>query len=69
MKRPEYVTPKRLNHFIKEAIKEDVGDGDHSTLGSVPESSEQKAKLLIKQDCVLAGVDLAAEIFHHFDPD
>lgn len=67
MNRPIYVTDERLQHFITEAIKEDIGDGDHSTLASVPEASQQKAKLLIKDDCVLAGVELAKEIFHHYD--
>lgn len=69
MKRPEYVTPERLHHFISEAFKEDVGDGDHSTLGSVPEDLQDCAQLLVKEDTVLAGVDLAIEIFHFFDPN
>lgn len=69
MNRPEYVTPERLRHFISEAIKEDVGDGDHSTLGSVPENMQQQAQLLIKDDCVLAGVDLALEIYNYYDRD
>ncbi|MDR1876018.1 MAG: carboxylating nicotinate-nucleotide diphosphorylase [Flavobacteriaceae bacterium] len=67
MKRPEYVTAERLHHFISEAIREDVGEGDHSTLASVPENLRRKAKLLIKDDCILAGVDLAQEIFHFYD--
>src|SRR5690606_40955891 len=67
MKRPIYVTQERLNHFISEAFKEDVGDGDHSTLGSVPADLIDEAQLLIKENCVLAGVELAKEIFKHFD--
>lgn len=67
MNRPPYVTEERLYHFISQAIKEDVDDGDHSTLGSVPENSVQKARLIIKDDCVLAGIDLAKEIFHYYD--
>ncbi len=69
MKRPDYVTNERLKHFISEAFKEDVGDGDHSTLGSVPEDLQDDAQLLVKEDCVLAGVELAIKIFHHFDPN
>ncbi len=69
MNRPIYVTEERLHHFISEAIKEDIGDGDHSTLASVPENLQQKARLLIKDDCILAGVDLAQAIFHHYDKD
>lgn len=67
MNRPIYVTNERLQHFITEAIKEDLGDGDHSTLASVPEHLQQRARLLVKDDCVLAGVELAKEIFHHYD--
>jgi len=67
MKRPDYVTGERLKHFISEAFKEDVGDGDHSTLGSVPEDLQDDAQLLVKEDCVLAGVDLAVEIFKFYD--
>lgn len=67
MKRPDYVSPARLHHFISEAFKEDVGDGDHSTLGSVPAHLQDDAQLLVKEDCVMAGVELAVEIFHFFD--
>lgn len=67
MNRPAYVTNERLQHFITEAIKEDLGDGDHSTLASVPADLQQRARLLVKDDCVLAGVELAKEIFHHYD--
>lgn len=69
MNRPEYVTPARLKHFISEAFAEDIGDGDHSTLGSVPAELIDEAELLIKEDCVLAGIALAQDIFHHFDPN
>lgn len=69
MKRPAYVTDERLYSFIDAAIKEDIGDGDHSTLASVPADIERKARLLIKHDCILAGVDLAKEIFHYYDKD
>ena len=67
MKRPEYVSNERLKHFISEAFKEDVGDGDHSTLGSVPEDLQDDAQLIVKEDCVLAGIELAKEIFHFYD--
>lgn len=67
MNRPSYVTDSRLYHFIDEAIKEDIGDGDHSTLASVPADLKQRAHLIIKHDCILAGVDLAREIFHYYD--
>lgn len=67
MKRPDYVTIERLRHFISEAFKEDVGDGDHSTLGSVPKELQVEARLLVKEGCVLAGIELALEIFKFYD--
>lgn len=67
--RPSYVTDERLYSFIAAAIKEDIGDGDHSTLASVPSELQRKARLLIKHDCILAGVDLAQEIFHYYDKE
>lgn len=69
MKRPAYVTDERLRHFISEAIKEDVADGDHSTLASVPANMIRRAHLIIKDNCILAGIDLAQEIFHYYDRD
>lgn len=69
MKRPVYVTDERISHFISEAFKEDIGDGDHSTLGSVPTGLKDKAQLLVKEDCVLGGVEMAKLIFKHFDKD
>jgi len=65
--RPSYVTDEALQHFVSEAIREDIGDGDHSTLASVPAGLKQRARLLIKHDCVLAGVELAQYIFHFYD--
>lgn len=67
--RPLYVTEERLKHFITEAIAEDLGDGDHSTLASVPENLVRRAQLLVKDNCILAGVELAQEIFHFYDKD
>ena len=68
MKRPDYVTKERLQHYISEAFNEDIGDGDHSTLGSVPADLQEYAHLLVKEACVLAGIEIAKEIFHFFDP-
>lgn len=67
MKKPAYVTKQALNHFIKNALEEDIQDGDHSTLSTIPKDLQQKAKLLVKEDCILAGVELAEIIFKHFD--
>ncbi|WP_294303844.1 carboxylating nicotinate-nucleotide diphosphorylase [uncultured Chryseobacterium sp.] len=69
MKRPAYVTDKVLKLFIKNALEEDIQDGDHSTLSTIPKDLEQSAQLLVKQDCILAGVELAEIIFKAFDKD
>ena len=60
---------KYINHFIKNALKEDVGDGDHTSLATIPEGTIGKAKLLIKDYGILAGVELAVIIFHMIDPE
>lgn len=66
--KPPYITPQFLKHFIDSALAEDIGDGDHSTLASIPKNATSRAKLLVKEDGVLAGVALAKEIFNQFDP-
>ncbi len=57
-----------IDEIIKNALREDIGDGDHSTLSCVPENGEGIAKLLVKDTGVIAGVELAEKIFHAFDP-
>lgn len=59
---------ERLAHLIKEALKEDVGDGDHSTLSCIDASARGKAQLKIKDSGVLAGVAVAEKIFKLVDP-
>ncbi len=67
MKKPPYVTKEALKTFIKNALEEDIQDGDHSTLSTIPKDLQQKAKLLVKEDCILGGVELAEIIFKQFD--
>lgn len=67
MKKPIYITEKALKTFIKNALEEDIQDGDHSTLSTIPKDLQQKAKLLVKGNCILAGVELAEIIFKQFD--
>lgn len=55
----------QLQYLIAEAIKEDVGDGDHSTLSSIPVNAKGKALLKIKEDGILAGVQVAKKIFEY----
>lgn len=57
-----------LSEFIRLALAEDLGDGDHSSLATIPERSVNKAKLLVKDDGILAGVELAVAIFKQYDP-
>jgi nicotinate-nucleotide pyrophosphorylase (carboxylating) len=58
-----------LTPFILNCLNEDVGDGDHTSLATISEGAKGKAKLLIKEPGILAGVELAVEIFHVVDPD
>ena len=67
MKRPSYASDKVLKEFITRALEEDLGNGDHSTLSTIPKDLEQKAQLLVKENCILAGVELAEIIFKSFD--
>lgn len=59
---------QQLKHLVAEALKEDVGDGDHSTLSCIPADKKGKAVLKIKQDGILAGVAVAEKIFHIVEP-
>lgn len=63
-----YLSDKALKQFIKSALAEDIGDGDHSSLACISNKSKSRAHLLVKDDGILAGVDLAQKIFHEFDP-
>jgi hypothetical protein len=67
MKKPKYVTDKNLKTFIKNALEEDIQDGDHSTLSTIPKDLIQRAQLLVKESCILAGVEMAQLIFKTFD--
>jgi nicotinate-nucleotide pyrophosphorylase (carboxylating) len=58
----------QLQHLIEEALREDIGDGDHSTLSCIPASARGKAVLKIKQDGILAGMQVAKTIFHIKEP-
>ena len=58
---------KDLNNFIKNALIEDVGDGDHSSLASIPKDATSKAHLLVKDNGIIAGIELAKMIFNQVD--
>lgn len=63
-----YLTKTNLEQFISDAFREDIGPGDYSSLSSVPENVTSKAVLKIKDNGILAGVELAGLIFKHIDP-
>ncbi|KAA6315109.1 Nicotinate-nucleotide pyrophosphorylase (carboxylating), partial [termite gut metagenome] len=56
-----------IDRLIDLAFAEDIGDGDHTTLSCIPYTAIGKSKLLIKEPGVLAGIEIAKEIFHRFD--
>ncbi|MEO8793899.1 MAG: carboxylating nicotinate-nucleotide diphosphorylase [Daejeonella sp.] len=58
-----------LQNFVQQALKEDVADGDHTSLSTIPANKQGKAKLLIKEDGIIAGVDVALQIFKEIDPN
>jgi len=59
---------EELDLIIANAIREDVGDGDHSSLACIPDSAEGRAHLLVKDEGILAGVDFARRVFNYVDP-
>lgn len=60
---------KELQLIIANAIREDVGDGDHSSLACIPKTATGKAKLLVKDKGILAGVAFAKQVFAYVDPN
>lgn len=64
-----YLTQENLEAFIQSAFKEDVGEGDHSTLAAIPKDQIGRAKLIIKENGIIAGLNLAKMIFHSYDAD
>jgi len=65
----ENINDRLIDELIRLAFAEDIGDGDHTTLSAVPETAKGKVRLLIKDEGVLAGVEIAERIFHTFDPE
>jgi len=58
---------KELDIIIKNAVREDVGDGDHSSLACIPATATGKAKLLVKDEGYIAGVEFAKQVFTYVD--
>ncbi|MGJ1268123.1 carboxylating nicotinate-nucleotide diphosphorylase [Sphingobacterium spiritivorum] len=59
---------EKLAVFVREALQEDVGDGDHTTLSTIPAEQQGEAKLLVKEDGILAGVEVARKLIEIADP-
>ena len=64
-----YTVSELNDRLIDLAFSEDIGDGDHTTLCSIPADAMGAQKLLVKQPGILAGVRIAREVFHRFDPE
>ena len=64
-----YTVDELEDRLIDLAFAEDIGDGDHTTLCCIPEDATGKSHLLIKEDGILAGVEVAKKVFARFDPD
>lgn len=63
------INEKEMQQFIARALAEDLGDGDHTSLATIPENRRGKARLLVKEDGIIAGVELALRIFHAVDAE
>ena len=64
---PEHLYHFNIQKFIDSALAEDTGDGDHTSLACIPAAAKGKAHLLVKENGILAGVDLALQIFNTVD--
>ena len=60
---------KELDIIISNGVREDVGEGDHSSLACISKAANGKAQLLVKQKGIIAGVEFARRIFEYVDPD
>jgi nicotinate-nucleotide pyrophosphorylase (carboxylating) len=69
LKKSKGLDKKLIHKFITAALSEDVGDGDHTSLSTIEAGTQGKAQLLVKDTGILAGVELAKEIFHIVDPN
>lgn len=67
MTRPAYATDLLLQQFIDSALQEDIGEGDHSSLGALTPHQSARARLLVKANGIIAGVELAQLIFQSVD--
>ena len=65
----KYISTEELNKLIAQWFKEDIGDGDHTSLSCIPQTAMGCQQLIIKEDGILAGVEVAEHVCHYFDPE
>jgi len=65
--KPAFITDDFLKEFVDAALREDVGEGDHSTLASISAEAQSRAQLLVKDEGILAGIEFARAIFQYAD--
>ena len=63
------MTEQLIEELIDLAIKEDIGDGDHSSRSCIPETAQGKVQLLVKEEGIIAGIEIAEKVFKKIDPD
>ncbi len=63
-----YLTDQAIHEFIRRALAEDIGEADHSSLGAIPTSKVCKARLLVKDTGIIAGLEMAERIFREVNP-
>ena len=56
-----------IAQFVQLALEEDIKKGDHSALACIPEAAKGRAQLLVKEDGIIAGIEIAKQIFEEFD--
>lgn len=59
---------RQIEQLVSMALQEDIGDGDHSSLSCIPETAQGEMRLLVKQDGILCGIDVAREVLRQVDP-
>ncbi len=65
----KYITRPQLRQLIEQWFKEDIGDGDHTSLSCIPADAQGCQQLIIKEEGILAGVEVAQEVINYFDPE
>ncbi|BDC97882.1 carboxylating nicotinate-nucleotide diphosphorylase [Persicobacter psychrovividus] len=63
-----YLTEEALSQCINTAIREDIGEGDHSTLAAIPADAVSRAQMIIKDDGIIAGLEVAKRVFNAVEP-